>query len=112
MPEDSTTPDLEAVVRSALEAVNRRDFEAMLGNTAPDVVYDTTGFGIYRGGPAIQEFIEDYWESFDELRFELEEFQDLENGVTFAVFRQHALPVGSTAPVQWRQGSSYSWTAI
>jgi ketosteroid isomerase-like protein len=109
--EESTTPDLEAVVRSAIEAVNRRDFDAMLGYAAPDAVYDTTpsGLGIYRGLPAIREFIKGYWETFDELRFELEEFQDLGNEVTFAVNRQHALPVGSTAPIQAREAQVTEW---
>jgi hypothetical protein len=51
MPEESTTRDLEELVRAAVEAVNRRDFDAMLGYAAPDVVYDTSpsGFGIYTG---------------------------------------------------------------
>jgi hypothetical protein len=30
MPEESTTPDLEELVRATVEAVNRRDFDAML----------------------------------------------------------------------------------
>jgi ketosteroid isomerase-like protein len=107
----STTPDLAALTRSTLEAVNRRDFDAMLGYAAPDVVYDTTpsGFGLYEGVPAIREFIEGYWKTFDELRFDLEEFQDLGNCVTFAVNRQQALPVGSTAPIEAREAHVTEW---
>ena len=111
MSEEPPTPDLEELARATVEAVNRRDFDAMLGYVAPDVVYDTSpsGFGIYRGIPAIREFIEGYWESFDELRLELEEFQDLGNGVTFAVNRHYAIPVGSTAPVQAREAQVTEW---
>jgi hypothetical protein len=60
MPEESTTPDPEALARSIVEAANRRDFDAMLDYVAPDVVYDTSpsGFGIYQGVPAIRVFIE------------------------------------------------------
>jgi ketosteroid isomerase-like protein len=111
MPEESTTPDLEALARTNIAAVNRRDFDAMLGYAAPDVVYDTSpsGLGIYKGVPAIRDFIEGYWKTFEELRFELEEFQDLGNGVTFSVQRQHAVLVGSTAPIQAREAHVTEW---
>jgi ketosteroid isomerase-like protein len=111
MPEGFTTPDLEALARSTVEAANRRDFDAMLDYAAPDVVYDTSpsGFGIYKGLPAIRDFIEGYWKAFDELRFDLEEFQDLGSGVTFAVNRHHALPVGSSAPIQAREAQVIEW---
>jgi len=114
MPDESTTPDLEELVRLGIEAVNRRDFDALLPYASPALVYDTTpsGFGVYEGMPAIREFIEGYWEIFDELAFELAEFVDLGNGMTFAVNRQRAVPLGSTAHVQvweahvteWRDG--------
>jgi ketosteroid isomerase-like protein len=109
--EEPATPDLAAQVQASVEAVNRRDFDAMLDYAAPDVVYDTSpsGLGIYSGVPAIRQFIEGYWESFDELRFEVEEFQDLGNEVTFAVLRQHAVPVGSTAPIQAREAHVTEW---
>ena len=114
MPEESTTPDLEELARLGIEALNRRDFDALLPYASPNLVYDTTpsGFGVYEGMPAIREFIEGYWEIFDELAFELAEFVDLGNGMTFAVNRQRAVPLGSTAHVQvweahvteWRDG--------
>jgi ketosteroid isomerase-like protein len=111
MAEESTTPDLIELTRTTLEAVNRRDFDALLPYAAADVVYDTSpsGFGVYKGVPAIRDFIEGYWNAFEDLRFELEEFDDLGNGVTFAVNRQHARPVGSTAPVQAREAHVTEW---
>jgi ketosteroid isomerase-like protein len=57
----------------------------------------------------IRDFIEGYRRTFEELRFELEEFQDLGNGVTFAVNHQEALPVGSTAPIQPREAHVMEW---
>jgi ketosteroid isomerase-like protein len=111
MPDEPTTPDLAERTRATLEAVNRRDFDALLPYATPDVVYDTSpsGFGVYTGVPAIRDFIEGYWQAFEDLRFELEEFVDLGNGVTLAVNRQHARLAGSTAPVQAREAHVTEW---
>jgi ketosteroid isomerase-like protein len=111
MPKRPVTPDLTELTRATLEAVNRREFDALLPYAAADVVYDTSpsGFGVYKGVPAIRDFIEGYWNAFEDLRFELEEFHDLGNGVTFAVNRQHARPVGSSAPIQAREAHVAEW---
>jgi ketosteroid isomerase-like protein len=58
---------------------------------------------------AIREFVEGYWEMFDELSFELVEFVDLGNGVTFAVNRQRAVPRGSSADVKAREAQVTEW---
>ncbi|HUH81829.1 MAG TPA: nuclear transport factor 2 family protein [Solirubrobacteraceae bacterium] len=110
MAEESTTPDLAQRARTSLEALNRRDFDALLPYAARDVVYDTSpsGFRVYKGVAAIRDFIEGYWRALEDLRFELEGFHDLGNGVTFAVNLQHARPMGSTAPVQARKAHSPS----
>jgi ketosteroid isomerase-like protein len=111
MPEHSASPDLAALARLQVEALNRRDFDALLPYVAPGVVYDTTpsGFGLYEGIDSVREFVEGYWKLFDELSFVLEEFVDLGNGVTFAVNRQHAVPAGSSAPVQAREAHVAEW---
>jgi ketosteroid isomerase-like protein len=111
MPEESTTPDLVELVREQLDAVNRRDADALASFAAADVVYDTSpsGFGVYEGQEAIRGFIEGYWGLFEELRFELEEVLDLGNGVTFAVNRQRARPVGSRAYVEAREAHVTEW---
>ena len=111
MSEESTPPDLVEVVHRQLEAVNRRDFDALLPYAAPNVVYDTSpsGFGVYVWVAAIREFIEGYWKAFEDLRFELEEFVDLGNGVTFAVNRHHARTIGSAAPIQAREAQVTEW---
>ena len=87
MPEESTTPAPLETARRVVDALSRRDFDALLPYAAPGVVYDTSpsGFGVYVGVAAIREFIEGYWTAFEDLRVELEEFVDLGNGVTFAV---------------------------
>lgn len=111
MPEELTKPDPAELARLLVEAVNRRDVDALLARASPDIVYDTTpsGFGVYRGAAAIREFVEGYWKMFDELSFELEEFTDLGSGVTLAVNRQHARPAGSNAQVQAREAHVTEW---
>src|SRR5947207_4603132 len=112
MSEDSTTPDLAELARASLEAINRRDFDALMSYAAPDFVYDTSpsGFGVYEGEAAIRDFITGYWDAFEELSFEFEEFVDLGNGVTFSVNRQHARPVGSSAHIHAREAHITEWT--
>jgi ketosteroid isomerase-like protein len=105
MPGESTTPDVAGLADAALDAVNRRDLDAVMTPFAPDAVYDTapSGTGVYEGHAAIRAFLKGYWECFEELRFELEEALDLGNGVGFLVNRQVARPVGSTAYVRTRE---------
>jgi ketosteroid isomerase-like protein len=111
MSEGSTTPGPAELTRLQVDAVNRRDFDAMLPYAAPNLVYGTTpsGFGVDEGTAAISESVEGYWELFDELSFELEEFVDRGNGVTFAVNRQEALPAGSTARISAREAHVTEW---
>jgi hypothetical protein len=105
MSEESTTPDLTELARRQLEAVNRRDLDAVMTPFAPDAVYDTSpsGMGVYEGHAAIRAFLKGYWDCFGELRFELEEALDLGNEVAFLVNCQVARPVGSTAYVRTRE---------
>jgi ketosteroid isomerase-like protein len=107
MPEESTTPDLKEVLRRLIEAVNRRDLDAMLGDLAPDVVYDTSpsGFGIYTGAPAVRGFFEDWVSSYEEFEVVAEEMVDLGNGVGYTILRQRGRPVGSSSEVRRRFAS-------
>jgi ketosteroid isomerase-like protein len=111
MSEESTTPDLLELARVSLEAVNRRDLDALMTLVAFDAAYDTSpsGMGVYEGHAAIRAFLKGYWDCFEELRFELEEAVDLGNGVTFIVNRQVARPLGSTAYVRTREAHVVEW---
>ena len=105
MSEEPTTPDLVELARRQLEAVNRRDLDAVMIAIAPNAVYDTapSGMGVYEGHAAIRAFLKGYWDCFEELRFELEEALDLGSGVGLLVNRQVARPIGSTAYVRTRE---------
>jgi ketosteroid isomerase-like protein len=91
--------------------VNRRDFDALMSYAAPDLVWDSSpnGLGVFEGQATIRTVITGYWDTFEDLRCELEDFLDLGNGVTFAVLRQHARPIGSTASVQAREAIVTEW---
>jgi ketosteroid isomerase-like protein len=58
--EESTTPDLDEVQRLGVEAVNRRDFDAMLSFFAPTAVWDLSpiGLGAYEGQAAAERLAE------------------------------------------------------
>jgi hypothetical protein len=105
MSEESNDPDLVELASRQLEAVNRRDLDAVMIPFAADAVYDTapSGMGVYEGHAAIRAFIKGYWDCFEELRFELEQALELGSGVAFLVNRQVARPVGSTATVRIRE---------
>jgi ketosteroid isomerase-like protein len=111
MSDHFTPPDLREIMRRQVEAVNRRDLDALMSIVAPDAVYDTSpsGLGVYEGPEAISAFFNDYWGAFDELRFALEELLDLGGGVVFTVQRQYARPAGSGATVEAREAHVQQW---
>jgi ketosteroid isomerase-like protein len=58
MTEESTTPDLEELNRRTVEAVNRRDFDAMMNFVAPHAVWDARRAGVrLEGREAIRGFL-------------------------------------------------------
>jgi uncharacterized protein (TIGR02246 family) len=110
MPEESTTPDLVELVRRQCEAGNRRDLDATTSSFAPDAVLDGRVAGDhFEGRAAIRSFLEDWFGTFEELEFGLEEVRDLGKGVVFAVVTQNGRLVGSEAHVRQREGWVYVW---
>jgi ketosteroid isomerase-like protein len=111
MSEESTTPDLVALVRRQLEAANRGDLDAFMSVFAPDAVYDASrdGLGVYEGPAAIRGLIGGWWAAFDDFQLTPEELRDLGNGVALAVLRHDGRPVGSTSQVNTRQAYVLSW---
>ena len=112
MSEESTTPDVVALVRRRSDASHRRDMDALMGLFAPDAVYDTSpsGLGVYEGRTAIRAFIREWWDAFDELHFEPEEIVDLGGGVTFSIIRQDGRPAGSDSHVRTHEAQVIEWT--
>jgi ketosteroid isomerase-like protein len=111
MAEESTIPDLAELNRRAIESGARGDWDAAMGSYGPDSVWDTSplGMGIYRGVATIRSNMEEWYGLHEEAEVEIEENVDLGNGVVFAVVRQRARPVGSSAYVEFRFASITEW---
>jgi ketosteroid isomerase-like protein len=116
MTEESTRPDLEALSRRAIEALNRRDFDAALTVWAPDGVMELSpvGFGMVAGGSvtghaAMRRLWEELTSAFADFERVVEESHDLGCGVTLSVFLQCVRPHGSDRVVERRYGSVASW---
>lgn len=111
MAEESTPPEAFKSMRRTMVAFSRGDFDAQMSVYAPDAVLDMSarGLGVFEGLAAIRRFWEDYYRSFEDLGFELDEVLDLGRGVIFAVVRQDARPVGVRAHVRTREGWVSVW---
>lgn len=112
MSEESTTSDLVELNRRAIESAARRDWDAATSCYGPDSVWDASplGMGVYRGVVTIRSNMEEWYSFHEETEVEIEENMDLGNGVVFALVRQRARPVGSSAYVEFRYASVTEWT--
>jgi ketosteroid isomerase-like protein len=106
MPEESTTPDAVEPTRRFLDAMNRRDVDALMSFFAPDAMWEALGAGDerLRGLTAIRGMLEDWLRPYEEYQVDAEEVVDLGNGVVFLLAVSNARPINSSAFVQGRQG--------
>ena len=111
MSEESTTPDLVALMGRAFEAANRRDLDAVASSFAEDATFDgRVGMGDHlEGRAAMRSFLEDWFGTYEELEFGLEEVRDLGNGVVFAVVVQNGRPADIAGHVRQREGWVIVW---
>jgi len=93
------------LVRQAVKAANRRDFDALMSFYAPAAVWDLSpmGVGPFEGRAAIRGFAEDWLGSYEDFEIELQEMLDLGDGVAFVVNRLKGRLAGSTGDTQLRQ---------
>jgi ketosteroid isomerase-like protein len=111
MSEETTTPGPVELTRLAFEAANRRDIDTVMSFFAPDAVVAGQVWNLFEGRAAIRGFFDDWFGSFAELRFEVEEFVVLDDGVVLAVVNQEGRPVGVDGPVHQREGWAICWSA-
>ncbi len=110
MSEESTTPDLVALMRRLFEAAERDDFDAAMRFFASDAVWESMGLGTrFEGVAAIRGHFEDWRGAYEEYEMELEEVLDLGNGVVFATLAQGGRPAGSTGRVRVREARVATW---
>jgi ketosteroid isomerase-like protein len=114
MSEESTTPDLEELARKGIDAISRRDFDAVLARYMPDAVWNTASaggpIGVFEGREAIRGAIEDLLAPYDDYEIVLEEFRDLGNGVAFSVQLARGRPTGSSMFLEQRAAWVTLWT--
>jgi ketosteroid isomerase-like protein len=110
MSEESTTPDLEELVRRSIEAFDRRDWDAAVAYFTPDGIWDSPqGLGVSAGRDAICSLFQDRRAAFGHFEQELEEFCYLGNGVSFCVVLQRGQPRGSSGMVELRIAAVVTW---
>jgi ketosteroid isomerase-like protein len=104
MPEESTTPDLVELSYRRLDAVNRRDLEAVVSFFAADAVWDMSpiDMGVVAGRDAIRNALKTWWETFPAIMSELDEVLDLGSGVVLQAVTQRGRPTGSTSDIRQR----------
>jgi ketosteroid isomerase-like protein len=107
--DESAIPDPAELTRVVFEAVNRRDIDAVMSFFAPDAFL--AGFEVVEGRAAIRGFLDEWFGSFTELRFEVEELVVLDDGVVLAVVHQEGRPVGVDGQVHQREGWAIHWSA-
>jgi ketosteroid isomerase-like protein len=108
MSEESMTPDLVELVRKQVEALDRGDVGGVMSSVAEDGVLDGRA-DLVEGQAAIRDFLEDWFRSYEELDFELEEVSHLGGGVVFAVVIQEGRLVGGDGHLRQREGWVYLW---
>jgi ketosteroid isomerase-like protein len=109
---ESTTPDLEELARQNIDAISRRDFDALLARYMPDAVLVAASLGMgetFEGREAIRGLLEDAVAPYDDYEMVLEEFRDLGNGVTFRVDLARGRPTGSSVFVEQRVAIVVVW---
>ena len=111
MPEESTTPDLAELFRRGFEALDRRDFDAIMSSYAPGAVFDVSALGIgsFEGRETIRRHFEDWRAPYEEYETDLEECRDIGNGVVFAVARQTGRAPDGAGRIQQRPAFVSEW---
>jgi uncharacterized protein (TIGR02246 family) len=108
MSEESTTPVLVELVGRAFEAANRRDLDAVASSFAEDATFDGRVNSL-EGRAAIRSMLEEWFATYEELAFGVEEVRDLGNEVVFAVVVQNGRPAGSAGHLRQREGWVFVW---
>jgi ketosteroid isomerase-like protein len=97
-----------ALVRKAIDALNRRDFDAMLAFLSPDVVWEAlegvSGIGeLFRGRAEVREWIALMLENTEEgVHAEVEQMADLGDDRVFIAVVLTARRRGSGVPFEYR----------
>jgi ketosteroid isomerase-like protein len=96
----------------AIDALDQDSMAVVYASMAPEVeVHEDPRFpeaGIYRGVEAVRAYFERFAESFDEFRFEAEDFIELADDRVLVLFRLTTRGKGSGARVEAHPGWIYT----
>src|SRR5262245_58326439 len=100
MPEENV-----ALARKAIDALNRRDFDAVLAFLSPDVEWEALegvpGIAeLYRGRPGVREWIELMWANAEGVHIEIKQMTDLADDRVFVAVVVAARRKGSGVPFE------------
>jgi ketosteroid isomerase-like protein len=108
--EESTTADALELTHHVYASLNGRDLDAIMSFFAPDSVLDASRWdlGVHAGPKAIHRYLEDSLESLYEYGVQVEEMQDLGNGVIYVVQVAHRA-AASHAYVEIQSAPVFVW---
>jgi ketosteroid isomerase-like protein len=109
MADESTTPGLIELARRAVDAANRRDFDAVMSYVSPDSVWEGWMGTTFTGREAIRGNVEDVLGTFEEFVMEPEELLELGGGVVLGVALQSVRLAGSGDEHQGRVAFVSEW---
>jgi ketosteroid isomerase-like protein len=94
------------IVRSILDAWNRRDYSAALALVAPDIRAEDYAFGggldaTYEGIPGLQKWMARFWGSFVDFHTQIEEYIPVDDEVVLAA-HHHGRGKASGVEVEMR----------
>ena len=101
------------IVRQAYQAFSRAGLDGLLEHFHPDAEYDITAAigpfaGMYYGRDAIRNFLADYFETWEYVRMEPEDFLEVGENRVVVLLRMHMRGKGSGVEVEARTNNV--WT--
>jgi len=105
------TPNLVQLTQGLFAAAGQRDVDATMRFHAAGAVWDLSdgGLGIFEGAAAIRGFLEEWFQSFDENRFDVREIVELGTGLVFAHVQEMAQPAGVGGSIAQPRGWIVCW---
>ena len=106
MSEQPANSDMAELVRQAFDAGNRHDVDAIVGFHAPDAIWDLSdqGLGTYEGAGAIRGWVEDWFETWADLRLDVLDVVDLGHGVALLRVREEGRMAEGGGHVEQQRG--------
>jgi ketosteroid isomerase-like protein len=106
---EESTPDLVERVRLLVDAGSRGDWDEAMEFFAPDAVF-LGGLGGRFEGPAIRDFLRDWFRAYEDVEIEPLEVAHVGSGVVMAVIRQSGRLRVSSSRVDEAIVLVYEWS--